>query len=92
MTPAGLTPDTRAFVTGDVPAGFLDGREPDSEAWIAGSGRVRAVARQAGPTAAETKTTAEGHAPMSRNEAKRLKSLEAGTGIEPVYSDLQSGA
>lgn len=29
---------------------------------------------------------------MSIHDAKSLKTLEAGTGIEPVYSDLQSGA
>ena len=27
-----------------------------------------------------------------QNEAKSLKVLEAGTGIEPVYTDLQSAA
>lgn len=29
---------------------------------------------------------------MSRQEAKLLKRLEASTGIEPVYTDLQSAA
>ncbi len=29
---------------------------------------------------------------MSKHAANPLKTLEAGTGIEPVFTDLQSGA
>ncbi len=43
-------------------------------------------------TGTEQKRDTQGDTHMSKHVVNSLKSLEAGTGIEPVYSDLQSGA
>ena len=43
-------------------------------------------------TGTERKRNTGGHTLMYTNQANPLNSLEAGSGIEPLYTDLQSAA
>ena len=45
-----------------------------------------------GAEQAQNRNLMPGAISYEQDNSKSLKSLEAGTGIEPVFSDLQSGA